>query len=138
MKYGRFFFFLLSIFLVHGKFLRHDDTYTDDGINYRTEARSNNVDIKDQYVLTLPRASNETETDDHVLTLPRASNEKETDDHVLTLPRASNETETDDHVLTLPRASNENLRRCVCYGKENTTGIFFDVTIVLNPNEESF
>ena len=120
MKYGRFFFFLLSIFLVHGKFLRHDDTYTDDGINYRTEARSNNVDIKDQYVLTLPRASNETETDDHVLTLPRASNE----------------TETDDHVLTLPRASNENLRRCVCYGKENTTGIFFDVTIVLNPNEE--
>lgn len=106
MKYGRFFFFFLSIFLVHGKFLRHDDTYTDDGINYRTEARSNNVDMNDQYVLNLPRASNETDTE--------------------------------EHVLTLPRASNENCKKCVCYAKENTTGIFFDVTIVLDPNEESF
>lgn len=109
MEYSRLLFFFLFIFSSQAKFLRHDDSYTDDGINFWKQD----------------------------LARPRTSDEILTQEHVLTFPRAENETTTEEYVLTLPRADLENPMKCVCEDKENTTGKFFDVTIVLYPNEKS-
>ena len=68
MKFFSFFFMLISMLSIQGRYLRRhsDDTFQDDGLNFETRNESKVMDVpemeKDDGVLTLARERNETES----------------------------------------------------------------------------